>query len=277
MAKKNIEFIIPSDRGSKLLRSNLKDLKISLKFLKDDHKIIPLDNQEVLQNIEENVILIIGNQINFLQFFKGSFQFNSSSNELIKRLNQHTEFMAINLSKYTLVLSIYLDNLDNLNTFDNLEENEGALKEKPYIEIYDPYLYENEKHVNIDPDKFREEYTVPDGYIDVLPKWYSIKFTYPDINYIFIRPKLGISIQKHNMREEHWEIGRGTPIIIVGTNVYYNTKVGEKFDIPVNSLHTVINPTDEWVLIKERYSGKFDEEDIVRVFNPNHYFSNIQK
>ena len=41
--------------------------------------------------------------------------------------------------------------------------------------------------------------------------------------------------------------------------------------IPLGAMHTVINPTDDWILIKEHCEGTFDEEDIVRVFNPNHY------
>ncbi len=61
--------------------------------------------------------------------------------------------------------------------------------------IYDPYLMEYVDHQDFDPDAFKEEHPIPDGYIDTLPKWYSIKYTYPDFNYIFVRPGLGISIQ----------------------------------------------------------------------------------
>lgn len=139
--------------------------------------------------------------------------------------------------------------------------------------LYDPYFYENEEHMNYDPDEFKAQHPVPDGYIDILPKWYSIKFTYPNYNYIFIRPRLGISLQMHAMREEHWEILQGRPIIIAGSEVSYETVPGSKFSIPLGALHTVINPSDsEWVLIKESYTGRFDEQDIVRVFNPNHYY-----
>ncbi len=57
---------------------------------------------------------------------------------------------------------------------------------------------------NYDPEEFKSQHPVPDGYIDILTKWYSIKFTYPEFNYIFIRPGVGISLQMHAMREEHW-------------------------------------------------------------------------
>ncbi|GAG36329.1 unnamed protein product, partial [marine sediment metagenome] len=41
-----------------------------------------------------------------------------------------------------------------------------------------------------------------------------------------------------------------------------------------NSYHSVINSNrdkDKFVIIKERWSGSFDEDDIIRVFNPNNF------
>ena len=164
-----------------------------------------------------------------------------------------SQYMVINSGKIDLDLS-----------FDSAPINHEIL--------YDPYLFENKNHKNYDPEEFKSQHPVPDGHIDILSKWYSIKFTYPDFNYIFIRPGLGISLQMHAMREEHWEILQGQPIIITGSKISYDTKLNSHFDIPLGAFHTVINPSDsEWVLIKESYIGKFDEEDIVRVFNPNHY------
>jgi mannose-6-phosphate isomerase-like protein (cupin superfamily) len=137
--------------------------------------------------------------------------------------------------------------------------------------LYDPYLYEHESHVDFNPNEFKKSHPIPSGYVDTLPKWYSVKFTYPDYNYIFVRPGIGISIQTHMMREEHWDILQGTPIILVNNQVSYQVQPGTKFDIPFGTSHTVINPTAEWILLKETYSGTFDEKDIIRVFNPNHY------
>jgi len=31
------------------------------------------------------------------------------------------------------------------------------------------------------------------------------------------------------------------------------------------------NNLEQFVLIEEKWSGKFDEEDIIRAFNPNNY------
>jgi mannose-6-phosphate isomerase-like protein (cupin superfamily) len=139
--------------------------------------------------------------------------------------------------------------------------------------IYNPYEFEYEDHSDYDPDLFKLKHPVPDGYVDTLPKWYSVKFTYPKFNYIFVRPGLGISLQTHKMREEMWEILEGNPIIISGSKVYYDVSPGQKYTLPLGALHAVINPSQEkWVLLKEEYLGQFDEKDIVRVFNPNHYY-----
>jgi len=168
----------------------------------------------------------------------------------------YSQYMIINSGKIDLDLSFQSDS-------------------KNHKLLYDPYLYEHEGHKNYESEDFKSQHPVPEGYIDILAKWYSIKFTYPDFNYIFIRPGLGISLQMHAMREEHWEILEGQPIIIAGSKISYNTKLNSQFEIPLGALHTVINSSDsEWVLIKESYTGKFDEEDIVRVFNPNHYNTN---
>jgi len=140
--------------------------------------------------------------------------------------------------------------------------------------IYDPYLYETSEKLNYTEEYFRQNYDIPEGYIDTLPKWYSFKFTYPDYNLIFLRPSLGISIQIHKHRNEFWTILEGCPIILNGSRVYYFVKNGTKFEIPISTFHTVINPNHQdrrFVVLEERWNGYFDERDIERIFNPNHY------
>jgi mannose-6-phosphate isomerase-like protein (cupin superfamily) len=138
--------------------------------------------------------------------------------------------------------------------------------------VYDPYKYENSEKVNYKPEEMKKIFEVPEGYVETLPKWYSFKFTYPDYNLIFVRPELGISIQTHDLRNEYWEILEGKPIVINGNDVHYFVKSGSKFEIPINTLHSVINPNqDKFVILKERWDGTFDEEDITREFNPNNY------
>lgn len=140
--------------------------------------------------------------------------------------------------------------------------------------IYDPYIYKNSEKANFNPEDFQQKYKIPDGYIDTLPKWYSFKFTYPDYNLILVKPEMGISIQIHKNRNETWEILEGKPIIISGNKVYYYVKNGTKFQNLINTFHSIINPNkdrEQFVIIKERWSGEFYEKDIKRVFNPNQY------
>lgn len=141
--------------------------------------------------------------------------------------------------------------------------------------IYDPYKYENSEKVNFKPDSFIKRYQIPTDYIHTLPKWYSFKFTYSDYNLIFVRPDCGLSIQFHKIRTEFWEVLDGRPIILNGNKVFYNVDSGTKFQTRVNTYHTIINPnrdTDDFVLVKERWEGEFNENDIERVFNPNHSY-----
>ena len=140
--------------------------------------------------------------------------------------------------------------------------------------IYNPYQYELSEKVNFNPEEIKKQYPIPEGYIDFLAKWYSIKFTYPQYNLIFIRPELGISIQIHKFRNEFWEIIDGKPIIINGNKVHYFVDKGVKFENVKGTYHGVINPNknpDKFVIIKESWTGNFDENDITRLFNPNNY------
>ena len=140
--------------------------------------------------------------------------------------------------------------------------------------IYDPYKYESSKKINFKKEFFENRYDIPQGYIDTLPKWYSFKFTYPDYNLIFVRPEFGLSIQIHHYRNEYWEILEGHPIIISGDKVDYFVENGAKFQNSINTFHSIINPNNEknkYIVLKERWNGKFEEEDIIRVFNPNNY------
>jgi mannose-6-phosphate isomerase-like protein (cupin superfamily) len=223
-------------RGTKLYHNGASPQKIKMKPLKME-TIISL----------KNIIIINGERI------APANEHIINPKALFKvEIPPKREYMVINIGSDPIQVNFSEDPLD-------------------HEIIYDPYMYENERQDSIDPNTFKIEHPVPEGYIDTLAKWYSVKYTYADVNYIFIRPKLGISIQSHNKRQEHWEIVEGNPIIISGNNVYYHTKKADTFDHPFHGMHTIINPTNDWVLIKERYTGTFDEKDIVRIFNPNNY------
>jgi mannose-6-phosphate isomerase-like protein (cupin superfamily) len=140
--------------------------------------------------------------------------------------------------------------------------------------IYNPYKYEHSEKINFKPEEFVKNFNVPQGYIDILAKWYSIKFTYPEYNLIFIKPEMGLSLQIHKFRSEVWEIIRGNPIIISNNRVYYFVKNGTEFTNSKMKYHSIINPNmnpKDFIILKEKWSGNFDEEDIERIYNPNNY------
>ncbi|MFX1338158.1 MAG: hypothetical protein ACFFDK_06090 [Promethearchaeota archaeon] len=157
------------------------------------------------------------------------------------------------------------------NGIETIEVNYSLDISKHKI-LYDPYKFEKLQKKTYTPEYFQKLYKIPEDYIDILPKWYSFKFSYKEYNIIFIKPQLGISLQTHKYRNESWEIIAGRPIIINGNAVYYFVENNTKFEIPKNTIHSVINPNvDKFVILKEQWSGYFDEEDIKRLFNPNNY------
>jgi mannose-6-phosphate isomerase-like protein (cupin superfamily) len=200
---------------------------------------ITIDQNEIM-----NIFLINGNR------FKTE---NLSQSDLTIKPNSF--YMIINNGKNTIELS-YNENISSHEI------------------IYDPYKYTTTEKITFKPDDFKQIYSVPEGYIDTLPKWYSFKFTYDGFSLIFVKPEMGLSFQIHKKRSESWEILKGKPIIVSGNQVHYYVGSGGMFENSVNSYHTVINPNRDkykFVLIKEKWSGSFDEDDIIRVFNPNKY------
>lgn len=159
-----------------------------------------------------------------------------------------------------------------INNRNELVEVNYSLDVSNHKIIYDPYKFEKLEKKNYTLEDLKKIYKVPEDYIDILPKWYSFKFTYKDYNIIFVYPQLGISLQIHKHRNEYWEVLAGRPIIINNHSVYYFVENKTKFEIPINTFHSIINPNiDKFVILKEQWSGYFNEEDIKRVFNPNNY------
>ncbi|MFX1389885.1 MAG: hypothetical protein ACFE9Z_07490 [Promethearchaeota archaeon] len=186
-----------------------------------------------------------------------------NGNQFITKNISESDFIIEPNSYYMIINND--DNVLNIQYSNNISQNRV---------IYNPYKYEFSERVNLEEKYFKTRYKIPNGYIDVLPKWYSFKFSYPNYNLIFLQSEFGLSIQIHKHREEYWEILKGKPIIINGDKVHYYVEKGEKFKNPVNVYHSVINPhknRDHYVLIRESWKGKFNEFDIERVFNPNNY------
>ena len=192
----------------------------------------------------DNIFLINGNKF-YTQHLKQA--------NLIVKPNEY--YMLINNNDEKIEIS-YSNDLSNHKT------------------IYNPYKFEFSEKAKIDPEQFIKKHNVPNGFLDVLNKWYSIKFTYSDFNLIFVKPGIGISIQTHKLRSEGWKIIKGKPIIINANRVYYFVNAGTKFLNAEMMYHSILNPNndpEQYVIVEERWSGEFNEEDIVRVFNPNNY------
>jgi mannose-6-phosphate isomerase-like protein (cupin superfamily) len=223
------------------LRNELLKAKQGTKLRKNGNQVLTI---AIKKNELKDVLLINGNRFETQ---------NITPSDLI--VNPNNYYMIINNGNDTIELS-----------FDGDISNHEV--------IYDPYKYTHTEKINYKPDDFKQIFFVPEGYIDTLPKWYSFKFTYDEFNLIFIRPEMGISFQIHKKRSESWEILKGNPIIINGNQVHYFVDDHTKFENSLNSYHSVINPNkdkDKFVIIKERWSGSFDEDDIIRVFNPNNF------
>ncbi|MFX1570364.1 MAG: hypothetical protein ACFFCV_18540 [Promethearchaeota archaeon] len=206
-------------------------------------------------NSRELSIIIDNSYFRDLFLINGSFFITEGISRTDFIFNPDTCYMVINVGKKPIEIH-YSEDISNHKI------------------IYDPYKYESSQKINLTPELFQKRYNLPEGYIDTLPKWYSFKFTYPNYNLIFVRPEFGLSIQKHKYRNEIWEVLEGKPIIISGNKVHYFVEKGMRFHNPINSYHTVINPNKEintFVLLKESWNGNFDEYDITRDFNPNHY------
>ena len=204
---------------------------------------------------EELTILIDTNFLNKIYIINGTtfYTQNLNTSNLVVKPNDY--YMVINKEDEEINVKYSIDISD-------------------HTIIYEPYMYESSKKEIFDPIQFSKKFNVPEGYIDTLSKWYSIKFTYPDYNLIFIKPKIGISIQTHKFRSETWKILKGKPIIINGNKVHYFVENSTEFLNSKMTYHSVINPNnnpEQFVLIEEKWSGKFDEEDIIRAFNPNNY------
>lgn len=203
-----------------------------------------------------------------------TIQVSGNNGQIITKIllirGEHIGIRKIDSNKHTIQVSpnqeYFLVNLSNTELTLDFTQNPQM-----HELLFDPYQYEKNPFEIINPDVFQKTHSVPKGYIDILPKWYSIKFTYPNKNLIYIRPHLGVSIQSHTKRTEDWTVIEGRPIIIANSKMFYSVNPGDKFHTDSGNIHSIFNHMDSWAIIEEIYSGKFEEEDIVRIFNPNHY------
>lgn len=81
---------------------------------------------------------------------------------------------------------------------------------------------------------------------------------------IVVYPGKRLSLQRHQHRSEHWYILSGEAIVTLGDEEIRMEK-GRAVDIPVGTIHRVMNPGDEEMAFIEIQTGDyFGEDDIER-------------
>ncbi|OPX92535.1 MAG: Alginate biosynthesis protein AlgA [Syntrophorhabdus sp. PtaU1.Bin002] len=97
--------------------------------------------------------------------------------------------------------------------------------------------------------------------------YYRVLSDEPDhkVKRICVYPGERLSLQRHQRRSEHWYIVAGTALVVVGADEIY-LKAGEAVNIPVGSVHRIMNPGAENLIFIEIQTGDyFGEDDIERL------------
>lgn len=80
---------------------------------------------------------------------------------------------------------------------------------------------------------------------------------------LIVKPGMKLSLQSHDLREEHWICVSGKGFAILG-----NDKVslfpGQRIHVPKKIIHRIVNDSDELLRITEVQLGFCDEKDIIR-------------
>lgn len=78
-----------------------------------------------------------------------------------------------------------------------------------------------------------------------------------------VNPGSRLSLQTHNFREEHWICIFGRGKAIIGSSEF-DLIAGSKIHVPKNTVHRIINDSEEILRIAEVQLGLCDENDIIR-------------
>lgn len=84
------------------------------------------------------------------------------------------------------------------------------------------------------------------------------------VKVIHVNPGQRLSVQSHNHRSEHWFVTEGIATVILDKKEF-TLKTGDSLDIPVKSIHSLQNNTQEAVEVIEIQHGEIlSEDDIIR-------------
>ena len=82
---------------------------------------------------------------------------------------------------------------------------------------------------------------------------------------IVVYPGRRLSLQRHRSRSEHWFILSGEGVVSLGGSEI-PVRTGQSIDIPVYSLHRIMNIGDHDLTMIEVQSGSdFSEDDVERI------------
>jgi len=100
----------------------------------------------------------------------------------------------------------------------------------------------------------------PWGYYEVISSETDHK-----VKRIVVYPGKRLSLQRHLLRAEHWHVVRGEATVSLdGQSLHL--KAGRSVDIPRGTLHRIMNPgTENLVLIEIQSGAYFGEDDIERI------------
>ncbi|HBA53198.1 phosphomannose isomerase type II C-terminal cupin domain [Syntrophorhabdus aromaticivorans] len=97
--------------------------------------------------------------------------------------------------------------------------------------------------------------------------YYRVLSDEPDhkVKKICVYPGKRLSLQRHRRRSEHWYIVGGTALVVVGAGEVY-LKAGDAVDIPMGSVHRIMNTgAKDLVFIEVQMGDYFGEDDIERL------------
>lgn len=81
---------------------------------------------------------------------------------------------------------------------------------------------------------------------------------------IIVHPGQRLSLQRHNLRSEHWAVAKGKGMFTLDDSVQ-RVSTGDAVFIPTGSVHRIENDGDESLVIIETQLGVCDEDDIERL------------
>ncbi len=81
---------------------------------------------------------------------------------------------------------------------------------------------------------------------------------------IIVNPGQRLSLQKHEHRQEHWVIVRGSGTFTLDEQAI-RVNVGDRVHIPIGGVHRIENDGKDYLVLIETQLGLCIEDDIIRL------------